>query len=125
VTKTSKNHNIILTGKNRELLIRFLKNLLDRKFTDAERVLESFKDRDFSNIEFKKGYINALEGMILSSRSGDERDFFNKANFNDKDLKDYQKEFSLIKEKVSTSNFDRGYFSAWSDVTQYKLNNEE
>ena len=125
MTKTSKNHGLILKGKNRELLIEFLRNLIDRKFSDAERVLKSFKDRDFSDIEFKKGYINALEGMILSSRSGDERDFFNKENFHDEKLEEFQKEFTSFREKISTSNFDRGYFSAWSDLTQYKLNIKE
>lgn len=125
MTKTSKNRGIIVTGKNRELLTRFLKNLFGRKFTDAERILESFKERDFINEEFKKGYLNALEGMLLSSRSGDERDFYNKANFNNKNLHEYKKEFSSIRDKVSSSNFDRGYFSAWSDLTQYKRNIEE
>jgi hypothetical protein len=124
VTKTSKNHALILKGKNRELLIEFLRNLLDRKFTDAERVLESLDAKDFSDKEFKKGYINALEGMILSSRSGDDRDFFNKENFHNEKLA-FQKEFNSFREKISTSNFDRGYFSAWSDLTQYKFNIKE
>ena len=125
MTKTSKKKGLILKGKNRDLLLRFLNNLLDRRFTDAERVLESINDGDFSDKEFKKGYINALEGMLLSSRSGDERDFFNKANFHDDEIKELQKEFSSMREKISTSNFDRGYFSAWSDLTQFKFNIKE
>ena len=81
-----------VTGKTRELVILFIKNLLERKFTDAERELQNIKQKRFPNKEYQLGYIKALEGFILSVRSGDERDFYNRPN-NGKTLDIYIKEF--------------------------------
>jgi len=89
VTKTIKpGRKLTVTGKTRESVVNFFNNLLDRKFTDAERELENIRQKKFPDEEYRRGYTNALEGLLLSIRSGDERDFYNRTN-NGKMLDDY------------------------------------
>ena len=70
-----------------------------------------------------KGYIKALEGFILSVRSGDERDFYNRPN-NGKTLDIYIKEFKEFRKFPVRTQFDQGYFSAWTDILQYRINTD-
>ena len=126
MTKTSKyTRGLSVTGKTREIVANFIQNLLERKFTEAERTLDILKERSFQNEDYKKGYVNALEGMLLSFRSGDNRDFFNKGDFSQDTMKKHLLEFKSFRNGVIRSNFDTGYFTAWSDFLQYKLNFEK
>ena len=111
-----------VTGKTRENVASFISNVLDRKFSDAERALEQVKKRKFGEENYREGYIKALEGILLSSRSGDERDFLNKASNTPEDLKNHKKEFKEFTSKPIKSEFDDGYFSAWQDFTTYRIN---
>jgi hypothetical protein len=99
--------------------------LLDRKFTDAERALEQVKERKFGEDEYREGYIIALEGILISSRSGDERDFLNKATNTTEELKKYKAEFKAFTTKPIKSQFDDGYFTAWKDFMTYRMNQEK
>jgi hypothetical protein len=96
--------------------------MLDRKFTEAEKALSTLKERKFQNDEFRAGYTNALEGLLLSVRSGDERDFYNRNNFEDRGLKIYREEFKELRKSPIRTQFDSGYFAAWSDIMQYQKN---
>lgn len=123
MTKNSKaTSNLIIKGKAREELSQFLSNALDRKFTDAERVLEDLKNRDLGDPEFKEGYLAALEGILLSVRSGDERDFFNKINFDPDKMEEYKEEFLEFNTSPVRTSYDMGFFSAWTDLLQYRIN---
>ena len=122
-TTTKPGRGLSVTGKTRESVIAFFKNMLDRKFTDAEKTLGGIKERKFPDEEFRMGYINALEGLLLSVRSGDERDFYNRNNFAAKGLKTYRDEFKELRKSPIRTQFDSGYFAAWSDIMQYQNNN--
>ena len=111
-----------VTGKTRESVIMFFDNLLERKFTDAERELENLKEKKFPDEEYQNGYVNALEGLLLSVRSGDERDFYNRPSINGKSQDDYIKEFKGFRKLPVRTQFDQGYFSAWTDILQYRIN---
>lgn len=103
-------------------ITKFFINLIERKFSDAERAIKSVEKKPFDDEEFKKGYLTALEGILLSSRSGDSRDFLNRASFDPKSMKKYRRDFNaFIKNGIHTL-FDVGYFSAWSDFLQHRLN---
>ena len=81
--------------------------------------MTSVRERDLGIPEFKEGYLNALEGLLVSYRSGDERDFLNKAETDVKSMNGYKKQFNdFVKDGVH-SQFDIGYFMAWSDLMQY------
>lgn len=106
-------------------IINFFKSVLERRFSDAERAINAVREKQFGNDEFKAGYLNALEGILLSLRSGDVRDFLNKAPFDAKSMERYKREFgAFVREGVHTP-FDTGYFSAWSDFTHYRRNMEK
>lgn len=125
MTKTTKpGRGLSVTGKTREAVTTFFKNVLDRRFTDAEKAMEVIRARKFTDAEFKTGYINALEGLLLSVRSGDERDFYNRNNFNEKSLKAHRDEFKEFRKTPIRTQFDSGYFAAWSDIMQYRGNVE-
>ena len=121
-TTTKPGRGLTVTGKARESVLSFFTNMLDRKFTDAEKALNTLKERKFQNEEFRTGYINALEGLLLSVRSGDERDFYNRNNFADRGLKTYREEFKELRKSPIRTQFDSGYFAAWSDIMQYQNN---
>ena len=97
----------------------------DRRFTDAEKTLVAIRERKFTDEEYKTGYINALDGLLLSVRSGDERDFYNKNNFDKKSLKTHREEFKEFRKIPIRTQFDSGYFAAWSDIMQYRFNIEK
>jgi len=106
-------------------IIAFFKSVLDRKFSDAERALKSVREKRFGSSDFKAGYLNALEGILLSSRSGDVRDFINKAPFDAESMEKYKKEFGAFVREGVQKSFDMGYFSAWSDFMHYRLNSKK
>jgi hypothetical protein len=113
------------TKKGRDQVIIFFNSIEDRRFSDASRALGTIKQRKFGDPDFKEGYINALEGILLSARTGDERDFYNKGSFDSKSIKQYRKEFrDFVKEQVHSS-FDIGYFLAWSDMLQFRISKKK
>ncbi|MBE0633538.1 hypothetical protein IH574_03115, partial [Candidatus Bathyarchaeota archaeon] len=93
MTTNNLGRKLSVTGKTRESVILFFDNLLERKFSDAEKELENIKTRKFPDEEYQKGYINALEGLLLSVRSGDDRDFYNRTHMMGKTLENYIDEF--------------------------------
>jgi hypothetical protein len=119
--KNSKiKRGMMIPSHARDLVIQFFEGLLDRRFTDAERTLVELREKRLNEEEFKKGYLHALEGLVLSSRSGDEREFYNWFDFNPDALKEYKQEFREFVKDNQHSTFDKGYFSAWSDLVQYR-----
>ncbi len=122
---SSTKQGMTVTRTARRSIINFFDSVLDRKFSDAERALKGIEEKQLGNKEFKDGYLNALGGILLSLRSGDARDFINKAPFDAESMKKYRQDFAAtLKEGVPTS-FDMGYFSAWSDFLHYRLNSEK
>jgi hypothetical protein len=125
VTKTSSyTRGISVRGNTRKAVAEFIEYLLDRRFTDAERSLDAVKGCSFGDEEYKEGYVKAMEGLLLTVRSGDERDFLNKNDFTAESLKDYRKEFKDFASLTIRTSWDSGYFAAWADLMQYKYNME-
>jgi hypothetical protein len=122
VTKTSNTtKGFTVSGKTRETVISFFGNVLDRKFSDAERDLEEMKTKKFTDEEYRAGYLNALEGILLSIRSGDERDFLNKVELSNENARRYKAEFKDFSLKPIRSNFDQGFFAAWQDLMKFRI----
>ena len=107
-----------------ENIIAFFKSVLERRFSEAERAINAVREKRFGSTEFKAGYLNALEGILRSIRSGDERDFINKAPLDDKSMERYKRRFGAFLREAIHEPFDRGYFSAWSDFMRYRLNSK-
>jgi hypothetical protein len=96
-------------------VVRFFQLLKGRRFAEAERVLERVK-QNTNETEWNRGYIHALEGVLLAQKSNDSYAYIKNVNFEDeKNLKKSRKEFlKEYKNKIHT-DFDRGFFAAWAD----------
>jgi hypothetical protein len=87
-----------------------------RQFAEAERVLERIKQK-ITMSERNRGYYQALYGMLLARRNGDDRYAF-LTNFNaadKKELNSSRREFHKQSQYRLHADYDRGFFSAWSD----------
>jgi hypothetical protein len=98
------------------LVTRYFQLLVSRQFTEAERELERLKQK-MHKTEWNRGYFRALYGMYLSRKTnGDETSFFSKLDLSDKAaVHGYRREFLDHTKNGLHGDFDRGYFSAWTD----------
>lgn len=98
------------------LVTRYFQLIVNRQFTEAERELERLKQK-MHKTEYNRGYFRALYGMCLSRKTGnDNYAFFSKLDLTDKPtLHMHRREFLEHTRNGLHGDFDRGYFSAWSD----------
>jgi len=87
-----------------------------RQFAEAERVLERIKQK-ITLSERNRGYYQALYGMLLTQRNGDDRYAFltNLSTSTKKELHESRREFLRQSEHRLNADYDRGFFSAWAD----------
>jgi hypothetical protein len=99
------------------LVARYFQLLVHRQFTEAERELERLKQK-MHKTEWNRGYFRALYGMMLARKSNndDSHAFFSKLDLKNKTvLSSYKREFSEHVKNRLHGDFDRGFFSAWTD----------
>jgi hypothetical protein len=98
------------------LVTRYFQLIVKRQFTEAERELERLKQK-MQKTEYNRGYFRALYGMYLSRKSSsDNYALFSKLDLTDKaSIHMYRREFLEHAKNGLHGDFDRGYFSAWSD----------
>ncbi len=101
-------------NKRQIFVTRFFQLVSERQFLGAERILKRLKT-DLEETEWNRGYLKALEGLILVKRTRDEYAFLTKDDFDPKEIVKYRKE--LLKEANNRlhTDFDRGYFSALAE----------
>jgi len=119
--RSDKPRGMSAIGKTREAVIVFFDAVIERRFSDADKAISEVRSRKNPNPDFQDGYIKALEGILTSARSGDERDFFNKIPGTEEELEKHSHDFREILQKGRPKPFDVGFFSAWSDLTHYRL----
>ncbi len=119
--RSDRPRGMTATGKTRESVIVFFDAVIERRFSDADKALDEVRSRKNANPEFQEGYIKALEGILTSARSGDDRDFFNKASTTEEGLEKHSKDFRELLMKGRPKPFDTGFFSAWSDLVHYRM----
>ncbi len=95
-----------------------------RSLTEAERVLEKIsleiKDvvKDGRNQgRWQKGYLTALEGMLVAIKSGDTRyTLMNRLGAYDrKRIEEARHKFLAESRNQFEGDFDRGFFAAWAE----------
>jgi len=80
-------------------------------------VLEKMR-QEVKNTEWQRGYVRALRGMLIASRSGDDkRAFINRMK--DRELKEIKKDFTRKSREPLQTSFDRGFFSAWVEYLEF------
>lgn len=109
----------------REEILNFFSCVLGRRFSEAERSLRAIGERRVRGDEFGEGYLNALNGIYLSLRTGDPRDFVNKILREAESLGRYDRAFRAKAREYGRAPYDQGYFSAWWDFIRYYVGNRE
>jgi hypothetical protein len=99
-------------NRKRTLINRFFNHLNQRNFTEAERQLERIKKR--TNTDTKRGYLNALEGMLIALKSNDQRYAFI-SRIEEEKISNFKKEFTKQSKDPFFTDFDKGFFTAWAD----------
>lgn len=98
---------------------RFFQLITERRFAEAERMLERLRER-VEKTEWNKGYLRALNGMLLAKKTNNDRYMFlSNVNFSDKnEIQKYHQEFLEHTKKRLHADYDRGFFSAWAEYTR-------
>ena len=109
-------------------VVRFFQLLKGRRFAEAERVLERIRQKT-NETEWNSGYLHALDGVLLATKTNDSYAFIQNVNFEDeKDLRKNRKEFLKEYKNKIHSDYDRGFFAAWADymlISVKDLKNKE
>ncbi len=113
-----------LSRKEVILVNKVLKLLIERKLKDAGKALEKL-ELTMAEKEWSKGYFNALQGMSLALKSKNSRYIYlNQITTDDsKKIDDIRKKFLKQTHNALHKDFDKGFFSAWSDYLKLLKNN--
>lgn len=105
-----------LAKKTRPLVDIYFRHILDRNLAAAERVLMDIRESVKDSV-WEQGYINALEGILVAQRSGDTRYvFLSRLDLNDRrKVEEARRYFQVEVKNTLQGEFDRGFFSAWSE----------
>jgi hypothetical protein len=96
---------------------KFLEHVSERAWTDAEKELDTIRQKSDSS-QWSKGYVKALEGLMLTYRNNDDRYIFLPkvlATGAKETIGNLKKEFSDFASNELHSEYDRGYFKALDD----------
>jgi len=104
------------------LATQYFQLVAKRQFAEAERILERVKLKA-EKTERNRGYLQALHGILLSNKSNnDQYTFLANISLNDKTaLEKYRREFLKHARDSLHAEYDRGFFSAWADLTRVLL----
>ncbi len=107
---------------SRVFVTRFFQLVTNRRFAEAERVLERIKLK-VQETEWNKGYFQALNGILLTQRSNEDQYAFlpNLDLNNENELKKYRREFLKQARNKIHADYDRGFFSAWADYMRVSI----
>ncbi len=105
----------------RDEILSFFGSLLERRFSEAERSLKAIGEKGMVGDEFREGYLDALGGLYLSLRTGDQRDFVNRVLTEVDSLGNLDRMFRAKAREYDRTPYDSGYFSAWWDFIRYYM----
>ncbi|KPV63057.1 MAG: hypothetical protein AOA66_1030 [Candidatus Bathyarchaeota archaeon BA2] len=111
---------------SRVFVARFFQLATNRRFAEAERILERIKLK-VQETEWNKGYFQALNGILLAQKSNDDQyAFLPSIDFNNENqLKKYRREFLKQARSKIHADYDRGFFSAWADYMRVSIKMRE
>jgi hypothetical protein len=91
---------------------KFFQAIIERRISDAEKELDGIRTT-VPGTEAAKGYLKALEGLLLTSKSTDDKYLYlSKGEMTATKLKTLRKEFAQQNTNPLHSDYDRGYFQA-------------
>jgi len=102
-----------------DLTTYFFQLLRQRNLTQAERTLEEVS-REGKNTEWRRGYVHALSGMLIASKSGDDKQvFINRMTDRDVDVLKIRRDLAKKSRDPLQTSFDKGFFAAWADYMEF------
>lgn len=106
----------------------FFRNISRKNLAEASREMSQI-EKDTTTSEWHKGYFNALEGMLIALRSDTRYAYIKRIGEKDQQgINKLRRAFTHHAEDPLQTDFDRGFFSAWSDYlrafSQTQSNNE-
>jgi len=96
---------------------KFFQHVEERAWTDAEKELDGIRQKS-ENTQWARGYVKALEGLLLSYRNGDDKYIFLPkalANRSKENTETLRKDFAEFSANELHGEYDRGYFKALED----------
>lgn len=103
------------------IVARYFQLITQRNFAEAERLLEKLKQQA-STTDWSKGYLSALEGMLIAQRSSDDRyALITKLELEPKKIADLRVDFTGRARNRLHEDYDRGFFAAWADYMRVLL----
>jgi hypothetical protein len=96
---------------------KFLEHVEARAWTDAEKELDVIRQKS-DNSQWSRGYVKALEGLMLTYRTNDDKYIFLPrvlATRTEDTISNLKKEFSEFAANELHGEYDRGYFKALDD----------
>ncbi len=104
-----------MSRSNTEKTIPYLKAIAERRLKDSEEAFEKIRGA-FGSSQWEKGYVKALEGLLLTLKSNDGRYLYlQRIKLDDKALKKLKEEFKKQSTHELHADYDRGYFAALTD----------
>ncbi|MBS7658643.1 MAG: hypothetical protein QW476_04825 [Candidatus Bathyarchaeia archaeon] len=105
---------------NKQETQKFFQLILNKNFKEAEEMLEQIKTKLEKSPE-NFGYLKALEGLILTFKSTDEKLYLKKLieTTDEKELNRLKNEFSIHVKNELHADYDRGYFKALLDYLNF------
>jgi hypothetical protein len=88
-----------------------------RAWTDAEKELDGIRQKA-ENAPWYKGYVKALEGLLLTYRTNDDKYIYLPralANRDEEPINQLRREFGEFAANEIHGEYDRGYFKALED----------
>jgi len=100
---------------NSDLAAKYLEAVAERRLKDSENEFEQIRT-GIGNSEWNKGYLKALEGLLLTLRSNDSRYLYlQRIEVEEKSVKKLKEEFKKHSASELHGDYDRGYFAALTD----------
>jgi len=97
-----------------EICTKFLKMIAARKIPEAEQELQKIRNKLDKSID-DLGYLRALEGLVLTQKSGDNNLYLGRVNLDENSVKQIRQEFLAHASNELHEGYDRAYFRALAD----------
>ncbi len=98
----------------RPSVAKFLQHLEERAWTEAEKELDIIRQKS-ENSQWSRGYVKALEGLLLTKRTNDDKYLYlPKAlgNKTEDEISSIRSDFAEFASNELHGEYDRGYFKA-------------
>ncbi len=102
---------------SKDTVNRYFQNVETRAWTDAEKELDTIRQKA-ENTAWYKGYVKALEGLLLTYKSNDDKYIYLPrvlASRTEDSIKQLREEFEKFASNEIHGEYDRGFFKALED----------